>query len=134
MDQDAIRVADAILGNTPPMTLDEMQAYIAEWAERKGWGFDGTSIPEKLMLIVSELSEALEEYRHGNPPHITYYKANTMETGEILKPEGIPSEMADAVIRILHFCGNFKFSLQDAIVHKMAYNEKRPPRHGGKLA
>lgn len=122
---------------TPVGSLDELQIWVGEWAAKKGWlsnpGAD--KIPELIALMHSELSEALEEYRNGRAPHITHYTKPDHELSsiEVAKPEGIPSEMADVVIRILHFCANFNFSLHDAIVEKMKYNEARPYRHGGKI-
>jgi hypothetical protein len=48
------------------------------------------------------------------------------------KPCGVPSEMADVIIRILHFCGKHKIDIEQAVREKMLYNESRPMRHGGK--
>ena len=50
------------------------------------------------------------------------------------KPHGFYSELADCVIRIMDtFAANGQ-SLEREIRRKMAYNEKRAYRHGGKLA
>ena len=65
----------------------------------------------------TELSEAFEEYRHGRGLNETYYENGT-------KPCGIPSELADVVIRI--------FDLEKIILEKMEYNETRPYKHGDK--
>lgn len=74
-----------------------------------------------LMLIVSELSEALEALRHGNPPdnHIPEFS-------------GLEAELADAVIRICDFSEARKLRLAQAIVAKMAYNSTRAKMNGGK--
>jgi NTP pyrophosphatase (non-canonical NTP hydrolase) len=74
------------------------------------------------MLVVSELSEAVEEYRNRKP---VYYVVNG-------KPEGIIVELADAVIRIADIAEILRFDLEDAILAKMDYNDKRPYRHGEK--
>jgi len=52
---------------------------------------------------------------------------------ERAKPCGIPSEMADVVIRVLHFCGKHKIDIEQAVREKMIYNESRPMKHGKKL-
>lgn len=91
-------------------------------------GFKDASVPEDIALMHSELSEALEDYRAGKLPHETWH-----ENREPLnKPCGIPSEMADVVIRVLHFCGKHGIDLQKAVEEKMAFNESRTYRHGGK--
>jgi hypothetical protein len=76
----------------------------------------------------SELSEALEEIRGPRAAMAcTYYKAD-----KPTKPEGVPSEMADVIIRILGFCARHQIDIAQAIIEKMAYNESRPFMHGGK--
>ena len=49
------------------------------------------------------------------------------------KPCGIPSELADVVIRILDFCESKNIDLESIIIEKMKYNESRPYKHGNKL-
>lgn len=83
---------------------------------------DSNRIPEKLMLVVSELSEALEEYRDGQPPAATRYVRG--------KPEGFPTELADAVIRIADLAGHLEIDLEKAIDDKLRYNKTREIMHG----
>jgi NTP pyrophosphatase (non-canonical NTP hydrolase) len=84
---------------------------------------DGTepTVPEKLMLICCEISEAMEEWRKG-PGHVDYVKDG--------KPEGIAVELADAVIRILDLAQRLDVDLADVIRRKMEYNDTRPFKHG----
>lgn len=49
-----------------------------------------------------------------------------------LKPEGIPTELADIIIRVLDICGANNIDIQGALDEKMEYNMTRPYRHGGK--
>jgi len=80
---------------------------------------------EKMLLIVSEISEALEEFRDGRGLNEIYFKDR--------KPEGIPIEIADAVIRIFDFCEANGIDLESALSMKMTYNDTRPYMHGKKL-
>lgn len=79
-----------------------------------------------MMLIVGEVAEAHEELRSGRAADETYYPV----PAAIAKPEGVPSEIADVVIRCLDFADNFGFDLGAIIAEKIAYNETRPYKHG----
>lgn len=47
--------------------LNELAAAVHENAVAHGWWEQERELPEILMLCVSELAEALEEYRSGRP-------------------------------------------------------------------
>lgn len=90
----------------------------------------------RLMLIVSEAVEAHEELRKGHPAHATYYPADPVWIDGKLqpqKPEGVPSEIADIVIRCFDFAGSNGFDLAWIIQEKLAYNSTRPHMHGKKF-
>jgi NTP pyrophosphatase (non-canonical NTP hydrolase) len=110
-----------------PITLSQIIIQSYRIAHEKGWHSPSKTFVESVMLIVTELSEAVEEYRAGRDERELYY-------GEDGKPEGIPAELADAVIRIADLVGALDIDLEQAIVEKMAYNQTRPFRHGGKRA
>ena len=50
------------------------------------------------------------------------------------KPEGVPIELADLIIRVLDTCEQYGIDIEAAIEMKIKYNETREYRHGGKLA
>lgn len=111
------------------------------------------AITEKLDLIHSEISEALEELRKGRDPLEIYYSLTTKEDGRemvdhfvnqqfvkvhgvdkpTLKPEGFLVELADAVIRIGDLAFLLGGDLQAAVEEKHEYNRTRPYKHGKKF-
>lgn len=120
---------------------------ITSWAEQihalaveKGWwdrvppgaGPEQTMpvVLEKLLLVHSEISEAVEELRAGHWYRDVYYR---IESGGD-KPEGFPVEIADAVIRLLDLCWFLAIDLENVVAQKHAYNKTRAYRHGGKTA
>ena len=94
---------------------------IAKWREEKGFKTHWVNVPEKLMLIVTELSEAMEAYRHMTfairPQHDKVY-------------DNFSEELADTVIRLFDLCGSLEIDLEHEIIKKMKVNLKRPYRHG----
>lgn len=108
------------------MTLNEYRDHVHANATAHGWYEQpNPNIPEKLMLVVSEVSEALEEYRNG--------RLDTWQ-GEGGKPEGFGIELIDALIRILDLAGHLKLDVDGLFWAKHEFNRGRPYRHGGKVA
>ncbi|MFJ4286425.1 hypothetical protein ACIPY0_12340 [Paenarthrobacter nicotinovorans] len=123
------------------MSLRELQARAYKQSADKGFHDNEPTEAravlslnaERIALMHSELSEALEELRKGYPPHVTYYPTDFLGAPEgPHKPEGVPSEMADVVIRVLDFCGANEIDLESIILEKLDYNATRAHKHGGK--
>lgn len=89
-------------------------------AKAAGWYTDlKTGLPkvmnvgERLMLVVTEISEGMEGHRKNKmDDHLPHRK-------------NIEVELADAVIRIGDLCGDLGLDLGGAIAEKMAYNATR---------
>ena len=96
---------------------------VTENAIAKGFWTAGEncSIPTKLCLMHSELSEALEAVRNGNPPdnHIPEFS-------------GLEAELADVVIRIMDLSHKKDLRVAEAILAKIEINAARPVMHGRK--
>ncbi len=109
------------------MNLTEFAKEVHENAVEHGWWEEERSFGEIIALCHSELSEALEAYRDGLPVDKVVYR-----DGHFPKPDGIPAELADCMIRILDYCGKVGIDIENVIQLKHAYNKTRPYRHGGK--
>lgn len=109
----------------PEIVLGDDLSTIAEavHANAKAHGFydpnaDGHVVTpaERLMLIVSECSEALEELRKpGERNH-----------------DAFGTELADIIIRTLDLAQAEGIDIEAAVVKKHGKNRLRPIRHGGK--
>jgi hypothetical protein len=148
------------------LTIRELIRQSHALSIEKGWyetwpdgkvRVNAINVPEKLALIHSEISEALEAYRdhgerrrcvacngHGSilidgaarpcPAGCTDgFLAIWMEpSAGTMKPEGMVTELADAMIRIADLCGALGLDLAAAIETKHSFNKGREYRHGGK--
>lgn len=104
--------------------LNELGKSAYDNAVEHGFYDTPPSVPERLCLIHSELSEALEDFRDGKMD---------LEITDTGKPVGFPSELADALIRIVDFAHYKGIDLDEAVRVKMAYNATRPYKHGRKV-
>lgn len=106
------------------MRIKDLSRMAYENAKAKGFHRDNddTQVGTRLMLIVSELAEAMEEHRKGKGANEVYYVDG--------KPEGVPVELADALISICDFSHKHGIDLEAVVMEKMEYNSKRPFMHG----
>ena len=111
------------------LTLKDLTADVHATAKAAGWHDVPRTLVEDLCLIHTEVSEVVEEVRNGQLPGETYYEKKPDGTK---KPCGIPSELADIIIRTLHVAAKFGVDIEAALKEKMSYNKTRPYRHGGK--
>ena len=110
------------------------------FAANKAKGFwDGErNKGELLMLVTSELAEALEADRKGS--YATDSLLNSLfnvedndrfkEDFERLVKDTFEDEVADAVIRLLDLCGGLGIDLGKHVELKLRYNSLRGKKHG----
>lgn len=118
-----------------------------------GWFEEDRTFGDDIALLASEGTEALEEFREGRSlPWKSYtvfikgvkLKGLTAEEVRILtgnhpddldlegKPEGVGSELADILIRLLDTCKRYGIDIAAELKLKMKYNGSRPYKHGNK--
>jgi hypothetical protein len=103
-----------------------------ETSTDKGWWKEKNALSETprgaaaidaefIALCHSELSEALENMRHGYVPD-----------DKIPEFSGVEAELADVIIRFMDHSHARGWRVAEAVVAKMAMNTTRPAMHGGK--
>jgi NTP pyrophosphatase (non-canonical NTP hydrolase) len=96
------------------MDLKELPKVSYTIAVEHGWWEEDRPLVDLIMLIVTEVAEAIEDYRKNHAPNEMWFEVKGSE-GQIFvyskgmigdKPCGIPSELADIVIRIADIIGS----------------------------
>jgi NTP pyrophosphatase (non-canonical NTP hydrolase) len=113
--------------------FDAMRREVSALNTAKGWRNNGTTYAEYVALLHSEVSEMLEAWRQWKETDATKpISEQDVRDGTFPKPEGIGSEMADTLIRLLDMADVFGIDLYREYARKMTYNWTRPYRHGGR--
>lgn len=95
----------------PRRSLNKWSEICTQARERAGFKTRWENMPTKLMLVVSELSEAMEAYRDNNHEHFN-------------------EEIADTFIRLFDICGTLHIDIDGQVDTKMRINKLRPLIHG----
>lgn len=112
---------------------------LAAASSEKGFHTDWDNVPEKLMLVVTELAEVMEVYRKkpisqwvafGKGMHITSMREFEIQETDI---EHFEEEMADVFIRMMALSGALGLDIDKAIAAKVERNKSRPFMHGKSL-
>jgi NTP pyrophosphatase (non-canonical NTP hydrolase) len=92
-------------------SLNELSSICHSIAVEKGFWEGKRNMGELLMLIVTELAEAMEAYRRQDQ-------------------ENFKEEIADSFIRLLDLCGGLEIDIEEEIAQKSKKNKSRPYKHG----
>lgn|SRR4030043_808927 len=99
---------ETVLGMT---NFNMVAAVFTRWRAHQKFTMSPKLVPEKLMLIVTEVAEAMEAYREDNTDNFS-------------------EELAGILIRLLDLCGGLGIDIDSAVKNKMMKNLQRPPKHG----
>lgn len=109
--------------------LRSMTASVRDVNQANGWWDDGRTFGDDVALLHSEVSEALEAFRAWGLADATNPGAHPQP---LPKPEGVGSELADVLIRLLDTADRRGIDLAAEFDRKLAFNLTRGHRHGGK--
>lgn len=116
--------------------LNEAAKIIHQGNVEKGFWDGERNVGELLMLVTSELGEAMEAHRKNRFANIEQAQ-KLIDLGgqfeltfkEYLK-DTFEDEIADSVIRLLDLCAGLGIDLETHIKLKVKYNRTRPRLHG----
>lgn len=121
--------------------LEKLQKIVYEINAANGWFDANRSFGDDIALLHSEVSEAFEAYRDDKLERFyrttkdgpKFYIDDSLDFNYMgYKPEGVASEAADQLVRLLDFCERHEIDLFAETISKLAYNRSRGYRHGNK--
>ncbi len=92
-------------------SIKEMCEICHGIAKEKGFWEKERNVGEALMLVVTEVAEAMEGYRHEDH-------------------DNFREELADTFIRLFDLCGGLGIDIEAEIAKKCEVNKTRPYKHG----
>ena len=117
--------------------LNESAQAIHKNNKEKGFWENGYNVGELLMLVTSELGEAMEAHRKGKFARLSNFDHEVSKEGshpittfqENIK-DTFEDEVADAIIRLLDLSAGLGINIERHIQEKVKYNMSRPRLHG----
>lgn len=123
--------------------LNDFCKEVFEANKLKGFDVSKENIGQTLMLVVSELSEALEADRkgkHTEPRHMRTFESDHNEKWERPSHDAFSfesnikdrfeDEIADSFIRLMDLVGAFGIDIDKHIEYKLKFNSLREHKHG----
>lgn len=129
--------------------LEACAAWVKHVNVTNGWYDDRRTFGDEVALLHSEVSEMLEAFRSWGARDMIKLDSGTYPVddlgpiasaelqsmrleGRLPKPEGIGSEAADVLVRLLDTCSRYDIDLAHEFFRKVKYNATRGHKHGGK--
>ena len=125
------------------MDIKHISQKIHQTAKEKGFWDRERNFGELLMLVTSELGEALEAHRKGRFANKELFdkeiqaspfheKSATIDSFKLHIKDTVEDEIADAVIRLFDLAEGLNIDLEFHIAAKIRYNQTREKLHGKK--
>lgn len=118
-------------------SLNDYQKMILEINQANGWFDSSRTFGDDVALLHSEASEMFEAFRDDGLDDVTqrdckYCSDPYSDYEHICKPQGVGSEAADVLVRLLDTCERYDIDIEAELERKIAYNATRGYRHGNK--
>ena len=114
--------------------LNQSADHIYKANKLKGFWENERNVGEMLMLVVSELGEAMEAHRKNQFANWDSYQKEAPQDDKKAFENHIKDtfedEIADTVIRLLDLAGGLNIDLERHICQKVSYNSTRARLHG----
>ena len=111
--------------------LNQSAHVIHQYNKEKGFWDKERNVGELLMLVTSELGEAMEAHRKGDfTPALFVGSDHTPKAFEENIKDTFEDEIADAIIRLLDLSAGLGIDIEWHIRSKVQYNQNRPWLHG----
>lgn len=117
--------------------LNNFSSQIHSDNKKKGFWDHPIERGTRLMLVVSELGEAVEADRKGKHADINSFEKWKKVLGydeaftKFVK-DTYEDEIADAIIRLLDLAGGENIDIGKHVEYKLTYNKRRGHKHGKK--
>lgn len=124
--------------------IRRMQALVEAVNVKNGWFDKDRTFGDDMALLHSEVSEAFEAFRKHGLEDVTgslctidtvghsHYQDGTSLQTHTCKPEGVGSELADVLVRLLDTCERYDIDIVAEFWRKLQYNHTRSYRHGNR--
>ena len=110
--------------------LNKFAKKIHKQNKEKGFYVSKQNVAQSMMLVVCEIAEAVEADRKGDFADLDAFEADPERIFEVHIKDTFQDEIADAIIRLLDYCGATNLDIEKHIEYKLEFNKTRAYKHG----